>query len=365
MRKYKSNEYYYDNREVMGYNQPLNVFIGGRGRGKTFQAQKYCLKQYFKKGRKFMWLRLKEPAVKSLLSNDAKDFIDSKLLDKYKITGLLVKGNDVYVSRGDPDDKSSYKEMCKIMALSTFYQVKGVALNKTDKKPKTELKDCKESRAKVQRMAGKYRNIVLDEMNAEKSEKKTFDIAYAFVNQLETICRKDLDRKVILCGNTLDEGSDILSNCFNFIPDTFGIYYIKRKHAVIHMISDSDKWTQDRKNSFAGILMPEASTFTNKIFSDIDLIADKKKSSTAKQSMIVYFDSNKKFVLCGNIITKQKISKQNKLPTLALRPYLPGLIYDRDMAEAFIKCVQLRQYKFDMLITLKQFMTEIKLLKGA
>ena len=81
--------------------------------------------------------------------------------------------------------------------------------------------------------------------------------------------------------------------------------------------------------------------------------------------MIVYFDSNKKFVLCGNIITKQKISKQNKLPTLALQPYLPGLIYDRDKAEAFIKCVQLRQYKFDMLITLKQFMTEIKLLKGA
>ena len=32
---------------------------------------------------------------------------------------------------------------------------------------------------------------------------------------------KDTDRKLILCGNTLDEGSDILSNCFNFIPNDF------------------------------------------------------------------------------------------------------------------------------------------------
>lgn len=360
MRQYITDEYYYDNRPVMGYNEPINVFIGGRGRGKTFQAQKFCLKQYFKKGRKFCWLRLKEPAVRLLLANDAKDFIDSLLLEKFKITGLKVKGQDVYVSRGDPDDPSSYTEMCRIMALSTFYQVKGVALNKLNKKEKEA--PTKEEKAKVRRLAGKYRNIVLDEMNAEKSEKRTFDISYAFVNQIETICRQDTDRKLILCGNTLDEGSDILSNCFNFIPNDFGIYHIRRKRTIIHMISDSEKWKEDRAHSFAGLLMPEKPTFTNKVFSDIDLIVGKQPQS--KQSMIIQFDSYSYYVLCGNVITKQKVSENNKLPRLALTPWIPGIPYDAERATLFIKTAQLRQYKFDMLLTYKKFLGEIKLLKN-
>lgn len=297
-----------------------------------------------------------------MLSNDAKDFIDDVNIQKFGITGVKVKGNDVYVTRGNPEDPSSWQEMCKILALSTFYQTKGVALNKGEIKVVDKRADEKESAKNIKNAIRKYKNIVLDEMNTERSEKKTMDITYAFVNQLETICRLDLDRRIILLGNTLEEGSDILANAFNFIPNDFGIYYIPRKRAVIHMIEDSDKYKAARKNSIAGILAPDESTFTNKVQSDIDLVC--RNRQLPKQSYIIKFDNNKQYVVCGNVITSQKVSKGSKLPVIALRPYLVGTPYDKEKALEVITNVQLRLYKFDMLLTLKKFMTEIKLLKG-
>lgn len=337
------------------------VLIGGRGCGKTVSSQNYCLKQFFKKGRKFLWLRLKEPSVKALLQNNAADFIDSTLMEKWGITGLKVEGNSVYVTRDINPTKESYKEMCKIMALSTFYIMKGVALNK---KGKTTTKDQKldeaTSKAMIKRNLQKYRNIVLDELNQEKSEKKTFDISYAFVNQLETVCRNDLDRRIILCGNTLEEGSDILSNCFNFIPNELGTYYLKNKRAVIDYIDDSADFKKARKNSIAGILAPQASTFTNKIDSDIKLISGKTNEPT---TYIIRFDNGKDFAVCGNTITKKKISKQSNVPIIAMKPYLIGVPYYKDRATVVIERAQQRLFTFDMLVTLKQFYSEIKLLK--
>lgn len=365
LRKYNNNRtFFLDTTQAFGYPALFYVFIGGRGCGKTCTAgQGYCLKQFFKKGQKFLWLRLKEPSVKKLLANDAKDFIDDVNIQKYKITGLMTKGDTVYVTRGDPSDKSTYREMCKILALSTFYQTKGVALNKGEIKivDNKRASDA-EAKQKIKQQLKKYRNIVLDEMNAERSEKKTFDITYAFVNQLETICRLDLDRRIILLGNTLEEGSDILANAFNFIPNDFGIYYIKKKRAVIQMIEDSDKYKQARKNSIAGILTPNESTFTNKIDSDVDLIY--KGKQLPKPSMIIRFENDSQYVLCGNVITRQKVAKGSKLPIVALKPYLVGVPYDKELANQVITNVQLRLYNFDMLMTLKKFMSEIKLLKG-
>ena len=364
MRKYNNNRtFYLDTTQAFGYPALFYVFLGGRGCGKTCNAgQGYCLKQFFKKGQKFLWLRLKEPSVKKLLASDAKDFIDDVNIQKFGITGLMTKGDTVYVTRGNPEDKSTYQEMCKILALSTFYQTKGVALNKGEVKVVNKEASASESKQKIKKQLTKYRNIVLDEMNAERSEKKTFDITYAFVNQLETICRLDLDRRIILLGNTLEEGSDILANAFNFIPNDFGIYYLKNKRAVIQMIEDSDKYKAERKKSIAGILTPDESTFTNKVDSDVKLLF--KGKQLPKQSMIIKFDNNSQYVLCGNVITKQKVSKGSKLPVIALKPYLVGTPYDKEKANQFITNVQLRLYEFDMLLTLKKFMTEIKLLKG-
>ena len=362
MRKYSTKDYhqgiYYNPSHAFGYNALFYIFIGGRGCGKTVSALNYCLKKFFKKGKRFLWLRLKEPSVKALLANNAKDFIDSALLEKYGITGLRTEGNVVFVSTvPEPSKKSDYKEMCKIMALSTFYIMKGVALNK---KSQIDVLQ-KEIEKNVLKGVKKYSTIVLDEMNQERSEKKTFDISYSFVNALETTCRTDLDRRIILCGNTLEEGSDILSNCFDFIPNELGTYDIKRKNCVIDYIDDSEKYKAERKNSIAGILAPNESTFTNKIASDLDLVI--KGKAPSNPSYIIRFDTGKDFVVCSGVITKQKVSKYANIRIVAMRPYLVGVPYYKELAAEVLVKAQTMLFKFDMLKTLKQFYSEIKLLK--
>jgi len=92
--------------------------------------------------------------------------------------------------------------MARVLALDTFYNDKGSGLFDKDFLADPNM----------------YYNICLDEMNREKNERKTFDIVYAFANQLENLVRSTKNRLRIICiGNTLEEASDILS-AFNFLP---------------------------------------------------------------------------------------------------------------------------------------------------
>ena len=137
--------------------------------------------------------------------------------------------------------------------------------------------------------------------------------------------------------------------------------YIKRKNCVIDYIDDSEKYKAERKNSIAGILAPNESTFTNKIASDIDLVI--KGKAPSNPSYIIRFDTGKDFVVCSGVITKQKVSKYANIRIVAMRPYLVGVPYYKELAAEVLVKAQTRLFKFDMLKTLKQFYSEIKLLK--
>lgn len=345
---------YYINRAVFGIVALFYVLIGARGCGKTFSTMNYCLRRFFKHGEKFLWLRLTESSVKNLLQCDAKDFIDSKLQEKWKIEKISVSGNTVYLNG---------KEACRVMALSTFYAMKGVALNKDTNEVKVKTRSVNDSAVKGQitKTVKKFKTIVLDEMNREKNEKRTFDICYAFVNQLENICRLDTNRRIILLGNTLDEASDIMAGCFNFIPNKFGIFKLKRKKCVIHYIEDSEEYKKAREKSIAGLLASNESTFTNKIQSDYKLVSDRKPG---KPTAIIRFNNNVYFTMCGHIITKQKQPSHSKLPVIAMRPYLVGIPYYKEKAMQIIDMSQQRLFEFDSILTLKLFYKEIKVLKG-
>lgn len=344
---------YYTNRAIFGRPALFYVLVGARGCGKTYSTQNYCLRRFFKYGEKFMWLRLKESSVKNLLQADAKDFIDTKLIDKWNIQSISVQGNSVYLNG---------KEACRVMALSTFYNMKGVALNKEGgMSVKQKNLNDPSIKAKVTKNVKKFKTIILDEFNLEKAEKRTFDVCYAFVNQLENLCRLDTDRRIILLGNTLEEASDILAGCFNFIPQTFGIYKLKKKRCIIHYIKDSEAYQKAREQSIAGLLTPNESTFTNKIQSDFELVT---KKPIGKATAIIRFNNNTYFTLCGSIVTKQKQPAHSKLPVIAMRPYLLGIPYFKEKAMQVITMAQQRLFEFDKLLTLKLFMKEIKVLKG-
>ena len=353
MREYKRKSFYLNNRTVMGMHWLFLIMCGGRGCGKTYSTQNYLLRRFFKHGEPCVWMRLKEPSIRKLMANDGHDFIDPGLIEKWGLANkkIDVKGNSMYI-----DDK----EFCRFLAISTFYQDKGIAGLNKKKKDRTAGDPLVQ--AAITRVVKKYRTCVIDEFQLERSEKKTFDVVYGLVNQLETICRHDTDRRIIMLGNTLEEAGDILADCFHFIPDKPGIYRLKKKRAVIWSIEDSDEFKKARENSIAGILTPEESTFTNTVHSDMDLVIRK---PLGKQTQIIRFNQTKYFIICGDVVTCQKASKTTTLPVIAMRPYIPSYPYYKKRAKMIIEAAQQRKLKFDRLITLKLFMKEIQLIKGA
>lgn len=143
------------------------------------------------------------------------------------------------------------------MACSTFYNDKGIGYFDNEYK-------------------GEY-ICILDEMNREQAEKNTFDIVYAFTNQLENVIRSTKTKvKIIMIGNTLEEASDLLAN-LNFIPDDFGRYKLKSKKAVVDYIKPNEKYLERRKEATANLMMGQASTFTNEIKIDRSLLVNKRK----------------------------------------------------------------------------------------
>lgn len=317
--------------------------LGGREAGKSYAVTDFFCKQWRKKHRPFYWLRLTDKSQRKLLTNNAEKLIDPDIRRKYNLE-LMTKDDTVYEVIRDKKGKIVKKEMmCRVMALSTFYNDKGSGLFDKD-----FLND-----------PNMYYNICLDEMNREKNEKRSFDIVYAFTNQLENLVRSTKQRLRVICiGNTLEEASDILC-AFNFLPEDFGRYKLKSKRAVIEYIEPSDKYLARRKGTVADILMPTASTFTNKIETDTTLVNKKRlqhpsyviKFAKEKDRMYTLWD--------GNIIAP---FNGEKVECIAMRPYQDE-IFMPQLRDTVITQFDSRGYCFKNLITFKRFQKELELLK--
>ena len=276
-------------------------------------------------------MRLTEASQKKLLTNNADKFVDPDLRRKYNLE-LTVKGCQVF-DHGKP--------MAKILALSTFYSDKGVALfdNEYDL----------------------GYNICLDEMNREKCEKNTFDITYAFVNQMENLVRSTKSKlRIVLIGNTLQEASDIMC-CFNFIPEDFGRYYVRKKRCVVDYIPPSKAYLARRKGTIADLLTPNDSTFTNKIDVDKSLIS---KQRLIRPSYIIKFTKNSDdwFTVWDSFIIKKYCNEQKRV--IPMRKFLDE-IFDTEMRDDVMAMFDAKAYRFHDLITQKRFKKCLELLKGS
>ena len=339
------NKEWYSLRSILGYSWAIFYFLlGGREAGKSYAVTDFYVRQFIKYGRPFYWLRLSEASQRKLLMNNAEKLVDPDLRRKYNLD-LVTNGENVYqVLRRDEDGKVREKRlMARVMCLSTFYNDKGSGLFDKD-----FLNDPK-----------MFYNICLDEMNRELNERKTFDIVYAFTNQLENLVRSTKQRLRVICiGNTLEEASDILSN-FNFLPEEFGRYKLHKKRAVIEYIEPSEKYKTRRKGTIADILMPDASTFTNEIKMDNTLIT---KQRLIKPTYTIKFTKNKFdwFTVWDNSV----ICKYNgeKVPIVPMRPYLDE-IYNLERVNTIIQLFDTRSYLFRNLLTQKQYKKQLELLK--
>lgn len=324
------NNEWYKLRSILGNTWAwFYILLGGREAGKSYAVMEFFVSEWKEKKKPFIWLRLTEPSTKKMLSNNADKLVDPDIRRKYNLD-LKVKGMQIF-DNGDP--------MCKVLALSTFYNDKGVALFDNE-------------------FFQGY-NICLDEMNREKNEKRTFDINYAFVNQMENLVRSTKDNmRIFLIGNTLDEASDILCS-FGFIPDEFGRYYIRKKKAVLDYIPPSKKYLNRRSGTIADILSPTSSTFTNVVSVDYTLLW---KGRLYKPSYVIKFSKEKSdwFTLWdGRVIAKYNGENIQVLP---MRPYL-NETFVTEARDNIMNLYDTRIFRFRNLFIQKNFTRQLNLLR--
>ena len=347
---------YYSLRHMLSYANwaIFYILLGGREAGKSYSVTDFFCRQFVNKGIPFTWIRLTEKAAGKLLQNNAEKLVDPDLRRKYNLD-LVTRGNNVYhVTRaekvvkhkdGTEEVKSVITEkflFARVYALSTFYNDKGSIYDK-------DFLDDPSMRY----------NIAIDEFQRESGEKNTFDILYSLVNQLENLVRSTKERmKIFFLGNTLEEASDILC-AFNFIPEGWGIYKLKSKRCVIENIEPSEAYLKRRKGTIADILLPDASTFTNKIDTDNTLITKKK---LIEPNFIIKFTKNSRdwfTVWDGNVIKKWNGEKKR---VIAMRPYLDE-VFNVELQKNMITLFDTRSMVFSNLITFKEYQKQIELLK--
>lgn len=310
------------------------VILGGRMTGKSYALTDYLCNQKRKKGDgvKNYWMRISETSTKFMLANKAQKLIDPDLVRKYKLD-LSTKGMEAY---------NHSKPFMTVAPLSAMAKMKGVAF--FDKDYEGEI------------------NIVLDEFQLEQGEKRTsFDILYNFIGMIENIARTTKQKiRIFLIGNTLEEASSILK-AFNFLPEGFGRFYLKRKRCIIDNIEPTEEYLKDRKGSAADILGGnEMSNYTNEIRKDLSMIS--KERLKRPQYLIKFGKQRDKIFIVweNNTITRYK--GQPVKSAISMRPYLDEL-FNVERRNTVLEIYDAKEYKFDTLITLSYFQDELKKLR--
>lgn len=328
---------FYNLRPLLGYDWALfYILIGARGAGKTFSIQDFLLNRWANHQEPFTYIRLTTISTQKLLANNAAKLFDPKLMRKYGLQ-LKTNGMDVYDLSRDPDKQ---RPMCRVLALSEFAKEKGVSLFDGD-------------------YAG-YRNIYVDEFMREPGERALFDITYNLVGSLENIVRTATNKaRIFMSCNLLEDCSDVLAN-FNFIPEEFGIYKLKKKRAVIHYIPPSAEYLKSRQGSISDLLAPTASNFTNQLDVDRRLIC---KAQLVRPVCVIKFGKKpSEWYTLWNSRIIVKYNKEVGLPTIAMRPYIDD-IFDGSLRDDVIMRFDARSFLYRDLITQKRFQKDLESIK--
>ena len=288
--------------------------IGGAQAGKSYAVTDFYVHQFIEHDTPFYWIRLTQRQSKQLLENNAERLIDPDIRRRYGLD-IVTRGENVYAVKrvekeihkkdGSTEIKSVITEkklLARVMDLSTYYADKGNGYFDKDYK-------------------GWY-NIALDEFQPEKNERRTFDVVYAFVRQMENLVRNTKTRvRIIGCCNLLEEASDILC-CFNFIPETFGVYKLKSKRCVISYIEPTTAYKEMRKGSIADILLPNNSQYSNVQKVDDTLVY---KGRLSHPTHVIKFSKEEDTwytIWDSNVIKKWNGERK---PVIAMRPYIDEL----------------------------------------
>ena len=337
--KRKAAARYYNLNSLLGNDWAIFYCItGARMTGKSYAVTDFLCRRKKRYGDKCKcyWMRISETSTKAMLANKADKLVDPDLKRKWKLD-LSTKGNEVY----DHDEP-----FMTVLPLSQFGKLKGVGFYDKD-------------------YDGEY-NIVLDEFQLEKREKRTsFDILYNFIGMCENLVRTTKSKiRVFLMGNTLEEASTILK-AFNFLPEQFGRFYLKRKRCVIDNIEPTNEYLNDRAGSIASILGGDnMSNYTNEIKKDRELLF---KGRLKHPTAIIKFgkEKDKWYTLWdGNIIRRWNGQVLDINSDICMIPYINSY-YSLERRNSIFEMFNARYFKFDSLITQAYFVEELAAIKKA
>lgn len=329
---------FYNLRSILGYQLPIMILLGARQRGKSYAVMDFLLNQWKKKHIPFFWIRTTDMEVKNLKKK--RGAIEPMLIRKYKLYDIEMRSEALWLPIKNKEGKVIKREkICQFMSLTTFYANKGEGIFDAESK--------------------KPIHIMWDEFEKEEGQKATsVDVLYAFANTLENICRNRSDNvRIFVIGNLLTEASPILS-ALNFIPLKPGRYVLRKKKTIVDYIENSEAYNEMRKTSLANILMPEASTFSNKVSQPVELIY--KGRLTRPTAVIQFRQYNNKFTLWdGKVIARFNNEKTQVWP---MRPYL-DVNYNADIMKNVIKCYDTMSWQYKDMATFMEFKEQIRMLK--
>lgn len=266
---------YYDwnsvfSRQVNG-NARLALVIAARSVGKTFGLRLRCIKDYMKRGKKFIELVRYDSELKDAGSIRENYFGRIKQLGYYPDYIFRVDGNKGYIA--EESDNPKWREIMQFVSLSRFQ------------------KEKKKTFSDIGR-------IIFDEFIIDRRDRYSRylkDEYQIFAEMISTITREDnsnADTKVYMLGNAVDFASCPYFEALGIdeIP-SFGFHYYKNKSILLHYVSPAEYDIEQDKTLAYKLLEgsdEHATMFGNKFLKTAhDYI--KKRTSDAKYSYSLSF----------------------------------------------------------------------------
>ena len=324
---------WYDIRSLLGYNWAhYFILLGAREAGKTVSLQRYMYKDWKKGKCKNFWIRSSEAQTRKLLENNGDKAFDPIIRNEFNINGkVTTRSGTVFVDG---------KKFMEVLALSTAFNDKGSSIYDANFKGMI--------------------NIIIDEFQFEKGQRRTYDILYNLGICLENLIRSRPDNvRIFFLGNATQECSEILS-LFNFIPQTFGRFKLKSMMCVIDNIKPSDAYKARRSKSIVNVINGTTSNYTNVIETDISQVTKRRLN---KPSFIIKFSKEHKdwFTVWDGLV----IAPYNgeKKMSIAMFRHIDDKFIPENRDD-IITQYDVRAFKYKNLLTQKRFQYQISLIKA-
>lgn len=164
---------WYSNSRLLSYNKVLSFVIGNRGGGKTYNATKWCINDYLKNGKQFVWVRRYKTELKKI-----NQWFEA-VKHEYPDHNFRVVGTTAYLVKTDDKGKESLYIMGYFIPLSVQQNFKSTSFPKVNK-------------------------IIYDEFLIDKGNIRYLSNEVdSYLNLFETVARSRDDVRGVFLGNNI------------------------------------------------------------------------------------------------------------------------------------------------------------------